>query len=143
MTTTTNQADERINPAARLGLQSGDVVQELGAGADVDQELREAIAEVTGQGLVDEAYGDTADTVVLWFRDTDGDLADALTEALGSLADGGVVWLFTPASGRDGCVEPSEIGEAGPNAGLAQTSSLGVSPDWTGTRFVAPRARKR
>src|SRR5436305_14294446 len=75
---TADHAEERINPAARLGFQPGQVVQEIGYDDDVDQELREAIEEITGQDLVDEDYDDVADAVVLWFRDEDGDLTDAL-----------------------------------------------------------------
>ena len=46
---TADHAEERTNPAARLGFQPGQVVQEIGYDDDVDQELREAIEEVIGQ----------------------------------------------------------------------------------------------
>jgi hypothetical protein len=39
-------------------------------------------------------------------------------------------------------VEPSDIGEAAPTAGLSQTSSVSAARDWLGTRLVAPKARK-
>ena len=81
MSATADHAEERTNPAARLGFQPGQVVQEIGYDDDVDQELREAIEDVIGQELVDEDYDDVADVVVLWFRDEDGDLTDALVDA--------------------------------------------------------------
>jgi hypothetical protein len=67
---------------------------------------------------------------------------DVLVDSLASLADGGVVWLLTPKSGRPGHVEPSDIGEAAPTAGLAQTSSISAAPDWSGTRLVSPKAAR-
>lgn len=130
-----------VNPAAaRLGIQPGEVVQELGWDEDVDEELRSAIAEAIGGDLVDEDYDDVVDTVLLWHRDFDGDLVDNLVDALTSLADGGRIWLLTPKSGRDGHVEPSEIGEAAPTAGLSATSSISAATDWAGTRLVSPKA---
>ena len=81
MSATADHAEERTNPAARLGFQPEQVVQEIGYDDDVDQELREAIEEVIGSELVDEDYDDVADAVVLWFREEDGDLTDALVDA--------------------------------------------------------------
>ncbi|MDI2129219.1 DUF3052 domain-containing protein [Yinghuangia seranimata] len=140
MSATADHAEERSNPASRLGFQPGQVVQELGYDDDVDEELREAIAEVTGNELVDEDYEeDVADVVLLWFREDDGDLVDALVDALTTLTDGGHVWLLTPKTGRDGYVEPSDIGEAAPTAGLSRTTSVSAAKDWSGTRLVAPK----
>ena len=62
--------------------------------------------------------------------------------ALTPLADGGYIWLFTPKAGRDGHVEPSEIGEAAPTAGLSQTSTTSAGRDWSGTKLVSPKARR-
>lgn len=126
----------------RLGLTAGQVVQELGYDDDVDEELRTAIEDQIDGELVDEDYDDVADVVLLWWRDDDGDLVDALVDALASLADGGVVWVLTPKAGRAGHVEPSDIGEAAPTAGLAQTSSISAARDWSGTRLVAPKAAR-
>jgi hypothetical protein len=119
------------------------VVQELGADDDCDQALRDDIVAVTGSALVDEDHDDAVDAVVLWWRDDDGDLVDALVDAKISLADGGVVWLLTPKAGRDGHVEPSDIGEAAPTAGFNQTSSVAAAPDWSGTRLTAPKSGRR
>ncbi|MER5974797.1 DUF3052 domain-containing protein [Streptomyces sp. NPDC002055] len=142
MSATADHAEERTNPAARLGFQPGQVVQELGYDDDTEQELREAIEELTGTDLVDEDYDDVADAVVLWFRDDDGDLTDALVDATTMIDSGSPVWLMTPKTGRDGYVEPSDIGEAAQTAGLAQTSSINAGKDWTGSRLVTPKAAR-
>ena len=141
MSATAGHAETTPGVAGRLGLKPGLVVQEIGYDDDCDEELRASIVELTGQETVDEDYDDVADVVLLWWRDEDGDLVDALVDALTSLADGGVIWLLTPKAGRDGHVEPSDIGEAAPTAGLAQTSSISAGADWSGTRLVAPRAK--
>ena len=57
--------------------------------------------------------------------------------------DGGVVWLLTPKAGRDGHVEPSEVSESAPTAGLQQTSTVNAGKDWTGARLVSPRGNKK
>ncbi|MBR7678578.1 DUF3052 domain-containing protein, partial [Streptomyces daliensis] len=81
MSATADHAEERTNPAARLGFQPGQVVQELGYDDDTEQELREGIEAITGTELVDEDHDDVADAVILWFREEDGDLTDALVDA--------------------------------------------------------------
>jgi hypothetical protein len=128
--------------AEKLGVGPGNVVQEIGWDDDCDEELRNLIRERTGADLVDEDYEDVVDAVVLWWRDGDGDLVDALVDALAPLADHGVIWLMTPKAGRDGHVEPSEVSEAAPTAGLQQTSSISAGRDWNGARLVAPRAAR-
>ena len=128
--------------ARRLGFTSGQVVQEIGWDDDVDEELRSEIEAVTGGELYDEDYEDVVDAVLLWYREEDGDLVDVLMDALGALADGGHIWLLTPKSGRPGHIEPSEIGDAAPTAGLAQTSSVSAGRDWAGTRLVSPKAAR-
>lgn len=142
MSATAGHAEERTNPASRLGFQPGQVVQELGYDEDCDEELRDAIEELTGEDLVDEDYEDVADAVLLWFREDDGDLTDALVDATQLIDDGAQVVLMTPKTGRDGYVEPSEIGEAAKTAGLAQTSSVNASKDWSGSRLVTPKAAR-
>ncbi|MFF9376152.1 DUF3052 domain-containing protein [Streptomyces griseoluteus] len=134
-----DQGTERTNRAARVGLVPGQVVQEIGYGEDVDHDLRDAIEELTGNDLVGDDYADVADVVLLWFRDDDGDLTDALVQAVGLLDEGGMIWLLTPKESRDGHVKPSEIAEAAQTAGLSQSKSAGAATDWTGTRLAAPR----
>jgi hypothetical protein len=141
VSTTADHAEGR-SVAGRLGLQPGQVVQEIGYDDDCDDDLRAAIAALTGSELVDLDYDDVVDVVLLWWREGDGDLVDALVDALTPLADGGHIWLLTPKAGRDGHVEPSDISEAAPTAGLSQTSSISAAPEWSGARLVAPKAAR-
>ncbi|HEY8983681.1 MAG TPA: DUF3052 domain-containing protein [Streptomyces sp.] len=141
MSATADHAE--TNLAARLGFQPAQVVQEIGYDEDVDQELRESIEEIVGSDLVDEDYDDVADAVVLWFRDDDGDLTDALVDALGLLEEDGSILLLTPKTGRDGYIEPSDINDAAQTAGLSQTKSVSAGKDWVGTRLLSPKAAKR
>uniref|UniRef100_A0AAU2V9Y4 DUF3052 domain-containing protein n=1 Tax=Streptomyces sp. NBC_00003 TaxID=2903608 RepID=A0AAU2V9Y4_9ACTN len=135
MSATADHAEERTNPAGRLGFEPGQVVQEIGYDEDVDQDLREGIESLIGQDLVDEDYDDVADVVVLWFRDEDGDLTDALVDAIGLLEDAGTIWLLSPKTGRDGYIEPSDIQDAAQTAGLSPAKSVSVGKDWSGTRL--------
>lgn len=128
--------------AGRLGISPGQVVQELGYDDDCDSALRSAVEELAGSPLVDEDHDEVVDAVLLWWRDGDGDLVDALVDALVSLGDGGVVWVLTPKAGRPGHVEPSEIGDAAPTAGLHQTSSISAAADWSGTRLVTRKSNR-
>ncbi len=142
MSATAGQAQTERSLAERLGFKPGQVVQEIGWDEDVAEELRVSIETVTGNELADEDYEDVVDVVLLWWREDDGDLVDGLVDALTSLTGGGHIWLLTPKAGREGHVEPSDIGEAAPTAGLAQTSSVSAAPEWSGTRLVAPKGRK-
>jgi len=129
--------------ADRLGVAPGTVVQEIGYAEDADEGLRAAVVERAGAPMVDEDSDEVVDVVLLWWREDDGDLVDALVDALGPLADSGVVWLLTPKTGRPGHVEPSDISEAAPTAGLSQTSSISAGRDWSGARLVTRAARSR
>src|SRR5271167_3745981 len=139
---TARQAQDQPGLAERLGIKPGQVVQEIGYAEDCDEQLRDAISQQRDVELVGEDYDDVVDAVLLWWRDGDGDLVDALVDALTPLADGGYIWLLTPKAGRAGHVEPSDVGEAAPTAGLSQTSSVSAARDWSGTRLVAPKARR-
>jgi hypothetical protein len=138
---TAGQADGVRSLADRLGIEPSMVVMEMGYDEDIDEDLRDAIQDRAGD-LVDEDTDEVVDAVLLWWRDGDGDLVDTLVDALGPLADSGVIWLLTPKAGRDGHVEPSEITESAPTAGLQQTSTVSVGKDWSGARLVAPRAAR-
>lgn len=126
---------ERINPAARLGFEPGQVVQEIGYDEDADQDLREGVESLIGRDLVDDEYDDVADVVLLWFRDKDGDLTDALVDAIGLLEEGGTIWLLTPKSGQTGYIEPSDIRDAAQTVGLSPANSVSVGEGWSGTRL--------
>ncbi len=133
------QTGPPTGPAERLGLKSGMVVQELGWDDDVDEELRASIEDTLDADMVDGDYGNVADTVLLWWRNDDGDLVDGLVDSLTDLVGGGVIWLLTPKVGRPQSVDAADIAEAAPIAGLAQTTSATVSRDWAATRLVAPK----
>ena len=142
MSATADHAERQHGPAARLGLRPGQVVQELGWDEDCDEDVRASIEALTGNELVEDPQ-EVVDVVLLWWRDDDGDLVDGLMDSLTDLAEGGVVWLLTPKAGREGHVEPSDIGDAAPTAGLNQTSSISAARDWSGTRLVAPKSARR
>ena len=132
----------KIGVAERLGIEANMVVQEIGWDEDVDDDLRAAIEEKIGGDLLDEDADDVVDVVLLWWREDDGDLVDALMDAISPLADNGVIWVLTPKTGRDGHVEPSEITESAPTAGLQQTTIVSAGKDWSAARLVAPRAAR-
>ena len=138
MNATAGQAEVK-SLADRFGVEPGMVVMEMGYDEDVDQDLRDALIDRCGD-LVDEETDEVVDVVLLWWRDDDGDLVETLIDALGPLADNGVVWLLTPKAGRPGHVEPSDINESAPTAGLQQTSTINAGKDWSAARLVAPRA---
>ncbi|WP_028278579.1 DUF3052 domain-containing protein [Arthrobacter sp. H5] len=125
--------------AGKLGFKDGNLIQELGYDEDVDFEFRATLEDEIGSELLTEDDQDVVDGVLLWWRAEDGDLVDALVDSLTCLDDGGVVWVLTPKSGRDGYVPPSEIQTAAPTAGLHATSSAGVSRDWAAARLVSRR----
>ena len=129
------------NIAAILGLKPGMVVQELGWDEDSDDDVRAAVEELTGEEMVDENSDEIVEAILLWYRQGDGDLVDILVDAIAPLADNGFIWLLTPKRGRPGYVEPSDIAEAAPTAGLAQTSLATVGSDWGAARLVARKSR--
>ena len=142
MSATAGQAADGVRGLAdRFGIEPGMVVMEMGYDDDIDHDLRDALTDRCGD-LVDEDTDEVVDAVLLWYRDGDGDLFELLVDALGPLADNGVVWLLTPKAGRAGHVEPSDISEAAPSAGLQQTSTLNAGKDWSAARLVAPRAAR-
>ena len=146
MSTSADHAAQR-GLAEKLGIGPGMVVQVVGAdsgsGAAVDQALLDDVAARSGTELVyTDDSDEVVDVVLLWWREGDGDLVDTLVDSLTNLADQGVIWLLTPKAGREGHVEPSDIDEAAPTAGLSSTRSTSAAPEWSGTRLVAPRSSK-
>lgn len=121
--------------AARLGFAPDTVIQELGWDNDVDDDLRAAIEQTTGNEIVDGDFGDVADGVILWWRDDDGDLIDALVDCLQDLDDRGSVWVLSPKVGRDGYVEPADIAESAEVAGLSTTTTTTASQGWSATKL--------
>ncbi len=142
MSATAGQAADGVRSLAdRFGIEPGMVVMEMGYDDDVDHDLRDALTDRCGE-LVDEDTDEVVDAVLVWYRDGDGDLFELLVDALGPLADNGVVWLLTPKAGREGHVEPSEVAESAQTAGLQQTSTVNAGRDWSGARLVPRRGTK-
>ncbi|HYO17348.1 MAG TPA: DUF3052 domain-containing protein [Dermatophilaceae bacterium] len=128
---------------AKLGFAAGQVVQEFGYDEDVDDDFRLAIETLCGSELEEEDYGDVADAVVLWWREDDGDLIDALVDGLTNLAEGGFIVLLTPKAGRAGHVDASDIQEATLTAGLHSSGSTNAASEWNDNRLVAPKTDRR
>jgi len=127
----------------RLGLNKGDLVLEIGHDADCDDDLRTAVSAHIGSTFIDGDAQEVVDAVMLWFREDDGDLVDELVDALTYLSETGPIWLMTPKAGREGHVEPSDIQDAAPTAGLSQTVSFAAGADWTATKLVARKSSKK
>ena len=127
----------------RMGLAKGDLVLEVGFDIDCDSTLRDEIRGITETELIENSTTDVVDAVIIWWRDGDGDLVDELMDAITYLAENGSIWVLTPKVGRDGHVEPSDIQDAAPLAGLNQTSTIALAKDWSATRLVARKSLKR
>ena len=131
-------------PVAKgMGFAQGEIVLEVGYDTDCDEGLRKEIAATVGTKFLEETATEVVDAVILWWRDGDGDLVDELMDALTYLSESGPIWVLTPKVGRDGHVEPSDIQDAAPIAGLSVTSTIALAKDWTATRLVARKAGKR
>ena len=126
-----------------MGMKKGDLILEVGRGDDCDFTVRELISKITETEFIEGHTQEVVDAVMIWWRDGDGDLVDELMDSLTYLSATGAIWVLTPKVSRDGHVEPSDIQDAAPIAGLGQTSTLSIAPDWTATRLVARKAGKR
>ena len=126
-----------------MGFKKGDLILEVGLGDDSDSTVRDFICSITGTDFLDGRSQEVVDGVIVWWRDGDGDLVDELMDALTYLSQSGVIWVLTPKVGRRGHVEPSDIQDAAPIAGLSQTSTLSIATDWTATHLVARKANRR
>ena len=125
------------SPVEVMALSAGQIVQEFGYDDDVDLDLRDAIEDAIGEELEDEDCQEIVDAVIMWWREEDGDLTDALVDTLTTLTAGGPIWLLLPKAGRDGHVTPGEVQEAAGTAGLRVMSTVSLAADWTGTRLAS------
>lgn len=125
-----------------MGLQPGQIIQELGWDEDVDEALRSAIAEVTQTEFVYDAV-EAVDVVLLWWRDDNGDIVDGLVDALTDLTTRGYIWLLTPKVGRPGYVDPTDLAEGALTAGLSLANTASVAKDWQAHKLVRPKAARR
>ncbi|HVF06420.1 MAG TPA: DUF3052 domain-containing protein [Frankiaceae bacterium] len=139
---TAGSAEGQRNAADRLGITAGSLVQELGRDSDADDALVDEVVARAGTELVAEDSDDVVDVVLLWFREDDGDLVDALMDARTRLDNNGAIWVLTPKAGREGHVEPSDIIDAAPTAGLTQTSTVSASKDWAAAKLVVPKGQR-
>jgi hypothetical protein len=126
-----------------MGLAKDDLILEVGRDSDCDSTLRDQLMAITGTQFLEGSTSEVVDAVIIWWREGDGDLVDELMDALTYLSETGPIWVFTPKVGRDGHVEPSDIQDAAPIAGLSVTSTIALAKDWTATRLVARKAGKR
>jgi hypothetical protein len=126
-----------------MGFAKDDLVLEVGFDSDCDSTIRDQIMGITGTSFLEGTTSEVVDGVVLWWRDGDGDLVDELMDGLTYLSETGPIWVLTPKAGRDGHVEPSDIQDAAPIAGLSVTSTIALAGDWSATRLVARKAGKR
>ena len=126
-----------------MGFAKDDLVLEVGFDSDCDSTIRDQIMAITGTDFLEGSTTEVVDAVLLWWRDGDGDLVDELMDGLTYLSETGPIWVLTPKAGRDGHVEPSDIQDAAPIAGLSQTSTIALAGDWAATRLVARKAGKR
>lgn len=127
----------------RMGIAPGELILELGFDTDCDLELQASVSERCGQKLLQSGAQEVVDAVILWWRDGDGDLVDDLVDALTYLSESGPIWLLTPKAGLEGHVEPSDIQDAAPTAGLSQTVTFLAAPRWSATKLVARKAGKK
>lgn len=141
MSKTADSAGTRT--AVKMGLKPGQLVQEFGYDDDVDQDLRSDIEAVIGSEILDEDADDVVEAVLLWWREEDGDITDAVMDVLSALGDDGDLWVLTPKAGRDGYIEASDIDDAASTAGLHVTSTLSVGPHWSAARLVAPKGQRK
>jgi Protein of unknown function (DUF3052) len=127
----------------RMGFATNQLVLEVGLQSDCDQELRESIKARVGSDFISNEATEVVDSVIIWWREEDGDLVDELVDALTFLTEDGPIWVLTPKVGRPGHVEASDIQDAAPTAGLSQTISLPVGSNWTGTKLVHRKGSKK
>ena len=127
----------------RMGFASNQLVLEVGLQSDCDEELRGSVKSKTGTDFVEGSATEVVDSVLLWWRDGDGDLVDELVDALTFLTEEGPIWVLTPKVGRDGHVEASDIQDAAPTAGLSQTVSFPCGTNWTATKLVHRKGNKK
>ncbi len=127
------------NAGDRLGLKTGMVVQELGWDEDVDD------ACASRSRTPSTPTWSTATTATSWTPSccggatTTATSSTRLVDSLTDLVGGGVIWLLTPKVGRPSAVDPADVSEAAPVAGLSTTTTAPVSRDWSATRLVAPK----
>ncbi|QMV84940.1 DUF3052 domain-containing protein [Corynebacterium hindlerae] len=123
--------------AQLLGIEAGQIVQEVGWDEDCDSTISEAVEDRIGEELLDEDTDEICDVVLLWWREEDGDLVDGLVDSIRPLSENGRIWLLTPGAGKPGHLVAGEIAESAKLAGLVQTRATRVG-QWQGSCLVQP-----
>ncbi len=113
-------------------------MQELGWDEDTDDDLRADIEDAIDGEMLDEDADDVIDVVVLWWRDGDGDLVDALMDAIGPLAEDGYIWVL--AEDRPPPDMSTRASRQAAHRRSDQTSAISLG-DWSAARLVQPKAR--
>ena len=126
----------------RFALKEGDLILEMGSGPDCDESLRAEIKSVIKGDFLDEDSQEVVDAVLVWWREDDGDLIDALVDAQTYLTENDPIWLLTPKVGRVGHVEASDIQDAVPTAGLSLTTSFACGDDWVAAKILPRKLKK-
>lgn len=142
MVAAANQQDDAAQVAGQLELTEGMLVQEVGWDSDCDESISEAVEDAVGAELLEEDTDEVVDSVLLWWRDGDGDLVDRLMDVVTPLAEEGSVWVLTPKTGLDGHVEPAVIAESAQTAGMLQTRIAKLG-DWAGSRLALRKGAPR
>ncbi len=127
-------ADKAID---RMGIAPGELILSVGFDSDCDSDLLEAAQTRSGEPVRHGKTDEVVDVVLLWWREGDGDLVDDLVDALTYLSESGPLWLLTPKAGIAGHVEPSDIQDAAPTAGLTATVTFLAAPEWSASKLVA------
>ncbi len=118
-----------------LDIERGQLVQEVGWDTDCDSAISESVEDFLGEDLLDEDTDEVVDVVLLWWRESDGDLVDGLVDATRPLGEDSCIWLLTPGAGKPGAIEPGVIDESAQLAGLTGTSAERLG-QWQGNRLV-------
>ena len=138
----TTDGTTQASAAAALGFTTGLAVQELGWDDDVDETLRDAIMDAIDGDLLYES-NEAVDAVLLWWRDSDGDIVDGLVDALTDLSPSGYIWLLSPKVGRADYLDPTDLAEGALTAGLALANPATVSANWQAQKLVRPKGTRR
>ncbi|KAB8191824.1 DUF3052 family protein [Nonomuraea phyllanthi] len=107
--------------------------------------VRAALERRCGGELLDESADEIVDVVLLCWRAEDGDaddLVDALMDAMGNLADFGRIWLITPDTGHDGQIDPDELAESVPTAGLVSILDVSLGDGRQAIKLMFPPWRQ-
>ena len=59
-----------------MGFAQGEIVLEVGYDSDCDEALRKEIVATVGSKFLEGSATEVVDAVILWWRDSDGDLDD-------------------------------------------------------------------